>query len=206
MATKYKIDHLREEAITYLIHDYPSELASWDEQQVPKNRALTTRPHPYSVVHLATLCDVPVVLPAAFLECILDCDLGDLFEEPISENLSLDNKRVCLDGLKAFASVQKNTFMYLAPPYTPAGAYCKNPLQCLEVKASLLWHLASQPLALRGMQPWSLFAGEPPLCSVCRETCSRMHEESRWRMWEELPGIFQLPPWRELAYLNGERS
>ncbi|KAG9217509.1 hypothetical protein CCMSSC00406_0008621 [Pleurotus cornucopiae] len=74
LSTKYFVEHLRQQCLQRLHHDWPATLVEWDRREdaaTTANGQYSPRiyyPHPILVIQLAMELDIPSIAPAAFYD------------------------------------------------------------------------------------------------------------------------------------------
>ncbi|KAJ7610472.1 hypothetical protein FB45DRAFT_875825 [Roridomyces roridus] len=131
------------------------------------------------------------------IACFITVD--DLMSEAFEVQLSSSLLRTCLSARTLLLFAQgKDTFRFLREP---PSSECSSPEQCRIRPARIL----SFSLARKRISPLAYFP--PPLwtellnqhfCPSCLTEARREYEDSRRRVWDQLPEIFGLPSWDEL--------
>ncbi|KAF4568613.1 hypothetical protein EYR36_010625 [Pleurotus pulmonarius] len=74
LSTKYFVEHLRQQCLQRLQHDWPATLAEWDRREGAATTAegqyspRVYYPHPILVIQLSTELNIPSIAPAAFYD------------------------------------------------------------------------------------------------------------------------------------------
>ncbi|KDQ56550.1 hypothetical protein JAAARDRAFT_207676 [Jaapia argillacea MUCL 33604] len=200
LGRKYCIDDLRGDALSCLETDFPCTLKEYlkfgrDWQAIDGSCGTTIE-----VIRLAREVDLLKILPVAFY-------VTSEFDSPMWLELAFDGKRQddgtvvklssedqarLVNGRERLVRAQaKHSFSWLdgCVPNKKAG--------CRWAKAKLLrklWYPCPQVVAL---SPWDE-EWESGLCTECIAAAKHAFEEGKKQVWDELPAIFDLPPWGTL--------
>lgn len=200
LGRKYEIRQLYIEAASRISREFPSTLEKWEEAQ---GKALEISPSPtlaFDMIDVARRTGFYAALPAALYYCCSgDWDMSDIFEGVKREDgsiavLSLEDQKACLGGKQALTRVQADeTFSWL----NTGELICDSSLRCDRARKSLFYdmnHPVQSCIALQSWLPeWSRL-----LCDSCAVEAKESHNEGRAKVWDTLPSIFGLPPWKEL--------
>ncbi|KDQ56559.1 hypothetical protein JAAARDRAFT_131792, partial [Jaapia argillacea MUCL 33604] len=205
LGRKYGIDDLREDAIAILRADFPDTLygclqISRDGWQAIDGRRGTE----IEAIRLAREIGLLKILPVAFY-------FGSQYDPPKVVELALhgitqDNGTVVklstndqarlLNGRERLIRAQaKYSFAWLD---SDDGCVASKKEGCRRAKAQLLrklWYPFPKVVALLSWdKDW-----ESGLCTGCIVTAKDAFEDGQMQVWDELPDIFDLLPWGELA-------
>ncbi|KAJ7165528.1 hypothetical protein C8R43DRAFT_1061459 [Mycena crocata] len=229
LGIEYGVDSLRLRALIHLSSRYYTKLSDLDEcdeglAPVTKKASWklpgVTRKGPsdpwvarIQVIQLAREADAPWILPHAFFD--LSCIFSTLAEHDpvvfhdavsngISALLSAQDRQAFLRG----HNVQtKNTITQLFPFLVSHPFYiddCSSPLRCAEERSRVFTGLVRHhvhvrfPLSFWDQEDWD----ELEVCHTCLVALKQTLQEARQKFWDELPGIYELPPWTDLEELR----
>ncbi|KAF7351068.1 BTB domain-containing protein [Mycena sanguinolenta] len=206
LGRKYDFKNLLDSAVARLTFQNPTTLEEYDNLIADGNYNLTRiTSYPGYALDLLTLArenNLGLVLPVAYYRALI-CDPLQLLEgtkmsgEKLA-SLSVDDLYRCLIGRQKLVTKQYQpgyTLGWLREwPYTD----CRNPEGC-GAKRKLKFHSYMDRNTVKAfvMVP-SEQRAIPGICATCHQHVTESINEGRKKMWEELPGFFDLPPWNEL--------
>lgn len=82
----------------------------------------------------------------------------------------------------------------------PTPSLCRTPEGCSRARMMLslrLFNSREHGVRCNILHPWNATWGKG-MCNNCVEVCKGLHDLGREEVWEQLPGIFELPEWGEL--------
>ncbi|KDQ59528.1 hypothetical protein JAAARDRAFT_624217 [Jaapia argillacea MUCL 33604] len=125
-----------------------------------------------------------------------------LREDGSTLKMSPDDQRRCCTGRERILSFYANSsFGWLHDDEIPEGGYLKcrhGSRRCRTAKLLKFAQLITSQLAsLHCLGVWDE-SWEDGLCLQCIEVGKGIYMASRQTLWDQLPSIFDLPPWEEL--------
>ncbi|KAF7982517.1 hypothetical protein HWV62_28126 [Athelia sp. TMB] len=205
LGRKYNIKKLEREARRRLYRAFPLTLKESDalNDALPGTNGCHIEDGYIDILSLARRAEMLSILPRVLY---MICTLYSRKEiakgwvnEGVTRCLPLDERAVIFAGLDAIYSAQaQTTFAWLYHPAAPDSG-CTAPLECDETRQkTLIANLSPAPLPT-GLDSWeSQVESGPGLCISCAEDAQARHTAGRHAFWEQLPSLFDLPPWAEL--------
>ncbi|KAJ7772123.1 hypothetical protein DFH07DRAFT_697061, partial [Mycena maculata] len=209
LGRKYDFEDLLRAAVERLTFENPSSLEHYDALRV-KDKVVPPRILDYSglcfdVITLARENHLSSILPCAYYRVITSYDRATLFDgiprrDGTSATLLPIDQRRCVLGrerlLKAQFEVGNTAGWFQLQEIASLDVACTNVANCNKLRATnLRKHLLAQELiALRIVET----KGWTGLCAACKEDAALSMNRGRRKVWEELPGFFDLPSWAEL--------
>ncbi|KIJ27977.1 hypothetical protein M422DRAFT_235800 [Sphaerobolus stellatus SS14] len=203
LSTKYMVSRLRERAIHHLCRLYPT---SFDDMN-PHHKDLADEvfgldggpEHPIILVNLARSCNVSKLLPWAYYSVVRwsfkDMVLGHKCHDGTLVQLSDQDRTICLLGFDTLMGIQhknmKEIFSGPCARCTDKGEKCSSAIEDAFRRA-----LEEHGTGL--IAPLGPLRRKVLACERCKENISRLDEEKRKEVWQNLPKAFGLPPWGEL--------
>ncbi|KDQ56548.1 hypothetical protein JAAARDRAFT_131676 [Jaapia argillacea MUCL 33604] len=204
LGKKYGIDHLWEDAKSRLQTDFPHRLEEWDEMAgwVAISGSLSVQ---IDAIGLAWETGLLSILPAAFYSCCYEKDYlevaftGSRRPDGSIARLSQEDQARFGKGRRELLRAQaKYSFSWLDPENltnNPTG--CVTVIGCRKVKDNLFRRLWSPVPDVWALEAWNV-EWEVDLCSHCTTSAKKSFINGQKQIWDELPAIFELPPWAEL--------
>ncbi|KZP13135.1 hypothetical protein FIBSPDRAFT_753926, partial [Athelia psychrophila] len=200
---KYDIRRLHMEGKRKLYQEFPTVLQemdlikSWSFVQTDKDHS--------TWIHLAQLARkerLLLILPYLLYRCIfyysaMELLGGILNEDGSRSRLAAEDQLVCLAAHRPVFLAQAGTTFEWIYDLDTLSSKCINPATCDNFRLRLLVSFLPVP-SVAGLTSWHADIYTEDLCTHCAEVAERRHEEGRQKFWEELPGLFGLPPWSEL--------
>lgn len=208
IAQKYQVHSLRDDAVTHLRSEFPFTLEEWDKVVAHpwKNIKLAEEDgetEGYIFIRCANLAseyNLLTLLPSVFLG-LCNFDLENILNGYDGPNdvlftLSPVNLRRFIVGLDALRVAQhRETFRYLED--LPVNG-CSSEEECQEFRDNQFREYVEPPATLRPVTEWD-DTWDEQLCETCLEFASNAHNAGRRRVWNTLPGLFDLLPWQFIA-------
>lgn len=197
---KYDFRELYIDAQNRVYRAIPATLRQYDQV---KNPEIVGFPNDLAQwVALARRTGLLSILPWTYLSCCkaytADKIKNGLAEEGNKSKLSLHDQLTCLAGTLAIHAAQADTtYIWLHDVDTPLSSNCATTYLCTEIRRDV--RVEKFPLApdIMGFERWdSRFSSG--LCKHCAAAARTKHEAGRKKLWNQLPGLFNLPPWSEL--------
>ena len=127
---------------------------------------------------------------------ILDGVHGDDGQHVI---LSAENQKACLRGRECLIWAQHDkTFKWMDVTDPTLFPDCRSIEKCNRVRMALFYRTFRGKTVCYALAAWSSDDGDG-LCSPCIESSQTMLGAGRAEIWNELPSVFDLPPWEELV-------
>lgn len=182
---------IRKKCITVMQEAFPTTLATCDNVLSRKYEYVPSEV--VRIIPLARETNVPMVLPWAFYLC------GHIPVDGIMTNtvLSWRDKALCLAGKDRLWEAQKtltHEFLMQFKPALGCNSSCHT-----RFSSGTSWRdtevLRLSPHPLEEYKDWATF----PFCSKCLSSVKSQHRDGRERVWDMLPGIFELGTWSDIA-------
>ncbi|KAJ7052895.1 hypothetical protein C8F01DRAFT_1169206 [Mycena amicta] len=198
---KYGMDKLLRSAITRLTAAFPSTLEGWLDT-APANAAILCDADKSvrneiagATLLLARELNIPRLLPPIFFYFSHPEKFSLLVsEQPVA--IAEADRKTILNGYKARLQAQRELLHKWLEPEEEDNPSCVASENCeLErLKASMTIWLPGEAGSRFG---WRARWAEG-LCAPCRKAAKISHELGAKRMWDAIPGMFDLAPWKEL--------
>jgi hypothetical protein len=191
VSTKYDVQYLRQRAISFLTEAYPSTLDAWDRREL--TRKISGIEHtPFAALQLVEEFGISQALPAVLYCCSMR-PIDEILDGSRVE-IGTANRRTCLIAKQKLEEAQrKRVFAFL-------GAYqvtaCSNPSTCNTRRLEWSARMGLNPKPLARTFDWINFSIY--VCRNCLTFSRASFDEARQKLWEELPGFFNLPSWTQL--------
>ncbi|KAF8216885.1 hypothetical protein K438DRAFT_1658397 [Mycena galopus ATCC 62051] len=205
LGRKYDFKDIFDSAMARLTSEYPATLEDFDAFP---GKSLTIERYPGLTADIITLAreqNILPVLPWAYYWAVSVSfrnlsELLDGFEKADGTRVSL----LPVDLRRCLIGQQKLLMKQFQPGYTFGWARkweftgCTSVAQCLALRQVILtYHLDSDRAHFRALlKPGAL--GDYVFCPSCTRHIHECMTAGRKKIWEELPAIFDLPPWSEL--------
>ncbi|KAJ7287173.1 hypothetical protein C8J57DRAFT_578563 [Mycena rebaudengoi] len=210
LGRKYGFKDLLNDALQRLTFEYPTTLEEFDAlgdaASYSTTRIAEPTGLPSDLVALATQNDLLYILPCAYyraaipVQGVVSSPRGD----DTSVTLSPLAQETCILGREKLVQTQfksGNTLGWLHTQDDPApGDGCTNMSACALRREEQLQQLWFPPKLWALSPPASLRIDSWGLCSSCEARAHASVAAGRAKMWEALPGIFDLPSWTELMH------
>ncbi|KAJ7061513.1 hypothetical protein C8F01DRAFT_1369043 [Mycena amicta] len=222
MGNKYGVDFLCHRGLVHLSSRFRTTLSQWDSEVECDDKEgilqdllpseIISWPAPVdklyliASIQLAREVDALWILPAAFyhLACNYDNLRSSIFHDgvfnEIPVSLSAADQWQWCAGLEEQISATTLVLRFLGYPLAIQG--CSSPDACLlerfkvvDYGINVLNEHSRGPLTAWDADDWKHLNR---LCPTCLSALTTSHQAARQKFWNELPGIYGLPPWPEL--------
>ncbi|KAL4246426.1 hypothetical protein ABKN59_009649 [Abortiporus biennis] len=204
---KYQIDKLSQEAIRRLKICFPTEFAKFadynvfmnyyecDESASPPIEIFEEEA--IEVVRLASMFDIPAILPAAYYTCA-HLSVEELFSAVNKQRWTMSMLQTCIKGqseLRQRDLAQLNVLFR-----REVSLSCSSENHCRGGMVELLKKL-QETRSLSGMEAlvpasrWFEDLSAGLVCNACAATCMSAYEDARRETWNGLGGMFGVHPW-----------
>ncbi|KAF8178679.1 hypothetical protein K438DRAFT_1726338 [Mycena galopus ATCC 62051] len=201
LGRKYDFKDLLDTAVERLTFENPTTLEEYDALDVDSiyrtTRILHDRGILYDVLTLARENNILSALPCAYYRAVHHHNQRSLFDgisrgDTTTASLAPVDQRRCVLGREALLKAQTRDGYTIGWLYSD-GENCTDPPKCK------IWRTRK----LRTYRDLGVVALMTPtgihgLCDSCDESYRQSWLVGRKKVWEELPKIFDLPPWVEL--------
>jgi len=186
------MQQIRNKCISMIQDKFPSTLAGCDDVI---RRKLLYRPSEIDrLIPLARETNIPRVLPWAFYLCT-QMSPDELLKNTV---LSWKDKALCLAGKESLWDMRKNithSFILRFAPAPNCTTGCRSPMPNTFPEAlEALESLRKTPHVLEEHLDWASLR----LCIRCQTFLQIQHRNGRERVWQALPGLFQLGTWEDI--------
>ncbi|KAJ7125130.1 hypothetical protein C8R44DRAFT_782400 [Mycena epipterygia] len=202
LGRKYDFRDLLDTALERITFENPATLEEYD--MLPPKQYTTTRLVDYEgilydIVTLARENDILSVLPCAYYRAVKYYGRAELFDgvprgDGTSAFLAPIDQRRCVLGREKLIRTQSEPGYTFAWLRSWTHGDCTDPKTCAEVRDSNMrkcWGSAG----LWALSPYSEWK---PFCVSCKQHMKEEMVAGRKKIWEELPGFFDLLSWSEL--------
>ncbi|KAJ7935066.1 hypothetical protein B0H13DRAFT_1949554 [Mycena leptocephala] len=193
---KYGFQDLLDSAVERITFEYPTTLEEFDALVFGGKYTRIVPQHGlvFDILRLARENDIVSALPAAYY-CAIDQGLDKLLDGLLASPTPVDLRR-CIRGREKLINAQFQpgyTFGWLRSWDSDAQFVCTGTSGCTRVRDTLFRKNTEtfRVLAL------SVFVTKG-LCDGCTNRAIELTTAGRKKVWAELPGFFDLPPWSEL--------
>ncbi|PFH48118.1 hypothetical protein AMATHDRAFT_150595 [Amanita thiersii Skay4041] len=199
MSTKYMMRIIRQKCISVLQSKFPSTIEGCDTLLASKY--LYPPEAIVRAIPLARESIVPEILPwAYYISTHIPTD--ELLNDA---SLSWRDKALCLAGKERLWEAQKtltHAFVLTFERAPGCVSMCNQVFQFATERQSWkgLEMMRKSPHPLEMYTDW----GSMKTCARCRESMERQHKAGREKLWELLPGMFELGSWKELQDHQGQ--
>ncbi|KAJ7782680.1 hypothetical protein B0H16DRAFT_464680 [Mycena metata] len=206
LGRKYDFRELLDLAVSRLIYEHPTTLEEYDALVNPyqSTRIIPHRGIELDIVTLARKNDILCVLPCAYYRVLRQATSADsLFkyvktDDGTQVSLALVDLRRCVSGREKILDVQSKSGYPSGwhRHYVP-GPNCTGLERCVETREKYLCAYLDTLTSWRGLKKVKLT--NTRFCAVCQQDIVESNAAGRRRMWDELPGMFNIAPsWGEL--------
>ncbi|KAJ7612137.1 hypothetical protein FB45DRAFT_843428 [Roridomyces roridus] len=192
----------------------PSQVISWTFSDITPEGMIA---EDIAAIQLAREADAHWVLPAAFYRLSsyvaqrhvgLTEVINGTVRNGVPQNLSPTDRTAFLDGhTRQIIASPTNILSFLSDPLDITG--CTAPDKCrrgrllgAQLSRDHLGDCPSIPLNVWDEDSWAGFDEE--ICPTCSACLKPIHAAARQTFWDQLPGIYSLPPWDELIRMKTE--
>ncbi|KAJ7473691.1 hypothetical protein B0H11DRAFT_1340731 [Mycena galericulata] len=186
LATKYEVEHIRTRMISILTAIYPSLFTAWLSRAPPAGYTEYNNDD-FKALSLASDLRILSVLPGVYYECcrypvgtIVDCLSDGKARQKCIAAIATFTNDLCRDI---------HSFLFCGPDT------CEREAACSELR--LNWIMKNGlPKFDEIFDPfqWDTIH----FCGPCALSGKQVFEMRRKRLWQDLPSLFDLPPWEDL--------
>lgn len=184
---KYQIDHVVDEALTFLRQAYPKDFPSY------LSRSMFREEHAVGAVNLARLVGAADILPVVLLDCcaLFGVDLVQGFVRPdgTHEALTTPELAICAEGKGRL--VRENVYQLRRVTKFKPSPKCEGGT-CVAVEAfakPLDEHDWQAGLGARILAPWGPSVSDGEICAPCLKAWEDQVMTYRQGVWNRLPDI-----------------
>ena len=191
LSTKYIMKEVRRKCIAVLQSKFPSTIQGCDT--LLSSKYLYPPGAIVRAIPLARENVVPEILPWAYY-ISTHIPTEELLKDP---SLAWRDKALCLAGKERLWDAQKaitHSFLFTFDRSPGCISLCNQAYQLDRQTWKGLEHLRKSPHPLEPYVDWTSIN----TCKKCREQMEKQHKAGREKLWEVLPGIFDLGSWKEL--------
>ncbi|KAF7312602.1 BTB domain-containing protein [Mycena indigotica] len=204
---KYEFHDLLQTAIERVNYENPTRLDAYDALKTGNaytpSRIVNHHGLLFDTITLAWENNLLSVLPCAYYRALVGTLPPKTFDgiprgDGTMATLAPVHQRACALGRAALFSAQwdsKHTFGWTDPDLPPPMG-CRDGVGCKQKKLNFFRrHVVRGSLA-----PFCTlaFLDTLGLCAVCVDSVTKQMVAGRKKMWDDLPGYFGLPPWKDL--------
>lgn len=155
------------------------------------------------IVSLARKHELLSLLPYALYCCCRDhtalqIRTGVQRRDRTTALLSLEDQLACLTGYQSLVRVQATTTYSWVYPNAATYQSCRT-IACTPARRSILINTFTPLPPVQGLEDWNSEWEGNGMCKYCIEVAQVAHRAGRQKLWDQLPTIFNLPPWEELV-------
>ncbi|KAJ6471582.1 hypothetical protein C8R47DRAFT_1324904 [Mycena vitilis] len=213
MSYKYDVDALRKRSLTHLASFHPTTLAGYDALTVTPTRLVNELQDPeleLSFVDIAVLArnlSIDWILPVAFYRI---CQFT--FESTIlTAPLDLDDKVRIITNCRILEGSAVSKVLAFLWPSSDHNCDAISQQECRKSRFALRQgaeecrerssgNAATMPLDIWTQQDWD----DLDVCKACLSSMRANHRAAKQALWDELPELFGLPPWKDLKKMKAE--
>ncbi|KAJ7455106.1 hypothetical protein FB451DRAFT_1099413 [Mycena latifolia] len=199
LSHKYDVQYLRRRALLHLDTGYPTSLAVY-EISGSETFSSDGLDDSLRTIEVAAEVGATWVLPTAFY-FLCYSDMRDILSAPTWGHLAPAHQTTAIVSYTRQRTACPPVLPFLRIPFTEG---CTALDQCSAYKAAYLEDVAAWNISdpLGSYKDWSPFEGR--ICAYCLTESEAYHRRARKKLWDELPGIYGLPPWDVLERLKAE--
>ena len=199
LSMKYAMEGVRKMLIHRIQKHYPVRMADYlqviDEHGTAAAAAFTFSPHPNEVLKLFWECEVKQCLPVAFYEAAVR-GVNSLSSFKPKVSLPPQILSPALKALAAFNSTHVDHVRTMMEVFRTCVVCRRADLLSVEHwLAPTKSDLSISPLRDPGVRPDTARV----LCGICVGELLESDHTFRHSVWDDLPGLFGLPAWKELS-------
>ncbi|KAF7370305.1 BTB domain-containing protein [Mycena sanguinolenta] len=200
LGRKYEFKDLFDSAMARFAFEFPTTLEEYDTMPAGMTTIQSYAGVTFDVITLFSENHIFSTLPFAYFCVLQTFDSGEVFDgieraDGTLASLSQVDLRRCLVGRG------KLLFKQFQPGYTLGWALkwvfsdCARPSRCRVSREDVVTTYLDDVL---GALVLPVNIDHSGFCAACTRHIEECMAAGRKKMWEELPGIFDLPPWNEL--------
>ncbi|KAJ7656279.1 hypothetical protein DFH06DRAFT_991924 [Mycena polygramma] len=199
LGRKYQFKDLLDSVVGRLIRENPTTLEEYDATKAKSTESIEPyRAIWFDMVSLASENNILAALPCAYFRLASTFEPAALFEgierpDGTMASLSLGDLRRCVAGREKLITKQYTAGYQLGCMHHWKSSRCVKTASCHAWREELLTALMGRAIiAFRAPCFGSGF------CPLCTQYTRESFETGRKKMWKDLPGFFDLPPWDQL--------
>ncbi|KAJ7246362.1 hypothetical protein C8J57DRAFT_1476047 [Mycena rebaudengoi] len=200
LGKKYDFAVFRKDALRRLRVELPTELFSWGtwkEIQLEDDME-------FAILSVVREVGLYSILPLLLYILVSDRYYMNKIIYDSNVEIAPDDRLTCLQGHFKLINRQAETTMCWLNPSTMPSSECSSPAKCMGGMRDLLALLHEErPLDILAVGDWD-DDWDTHMCPECRQVAQDRFNNGREQCWKELPSIFGLPDWSELASLDFE--
>ena len=205
LSTKYEIPYLRQRALlhldTVICNTLQDHEARENKRTIPRTEFLA-----FLIADLVHEMDLPWLLPTVLYFCtpFLEHIITGYIYKGERRSMNSSQQVACIKALKPLIRWHRKdilSFLY----WTDVDG-CKSSAQCNEGRLKLLkrYSPSTLPNHFRSFSDEFEQVARKAFCTMCFFKSRNAHRAAREALWEDLPGLFDLPPWEALRTLRKE--
>ncbi|KAJ7250524.1 hypothetical protein B0H12DRAFT_1052387 [Mycena haematopus] len=203
LGRKYDFKYLFDSAVARLTAEFPATLQEYDALRSGQ----TIHWYPglsFDVITLASDNNILSVLPCVYYKGIMNCaTLGQLFDgferaDGTRASLSSVDFRRCAVGREKLLLKQFQSGYTLGWTRKWEFDDCADSVRCSTLRETIQTSFLDDEIAYPGALALPSYLVSFKFCAACRQHITASMAAGRKKIWDELPGIFDLPPWSEL--------
>ncbi|KAF7315147.1 BTB domain-containing protein [Mycena indigotica] len=202
LGAKYEFRDLLVVAVKWIHRQFPSTLEDFLARKDSTNPIASSPGLLFDVLELATEHDI---------QCSLPCIYYDIMQTPKREwvdglirpsRLRTADLRTCLVGFDKLSQAQfQDGYVFSWMHKRPSTENCLSLRVCSEERRNCLRRYNSQEQRCSFITSFNVDRPRNQLskyCSPCQQEIGDLLDAGRRKGWEDLPGVFGLPAWRDL--------
>ncbi|EPQ53811.1 hypothetical protein GLOTRDRAFT_131142 [Gloeophyllum trabeum ATCC 11539] len=195
LSIKYDVPVLRRRAVRHLTSIWPTELEGWKLEHTDSRRETGSY-----IFKIARECDLRALLPSALY---IHCDINDNADlpSPISEDPA-DITRCAFGRQRIMGRWRRLVYETISEE---CSSYSRT--SCKQARLAWLTGNSLPRLLFDGSEAWHDYLSVPTgewlrdvgqLCSDCQAALRQRVDQTKKRVWSDLPVFFHLPSWNVL--------
>ncbi|KAJ6456121.1 hypothetical protein C8R45DRAFT_914198 [Mycena sanguinolenta] len=201
LGRKYDFSYLLDSAVARVTTHFPTTLEEWDAvRSYQTSESIDWEDHStLDLIALASDNNILSVLPAAYYVAVDTWTTRTLFQDFESGTLASLNLRRCILG------EQQLSLKQFQPGYTLGWARkwefddCTDSARCRASREYLMSeYMDGYFIDLAALKTPDDLLDPYDFCVACTQHITNSIAAGRKKIWDELPRIFELPPWSEL--------
>ncbi|KAF8216778.1 hypothetical protein K438DRAFT_1797818 [Mycena galopus ATCC 62051] len=203
LGRKYDFNNLFDSAVARLTSEYPTTLQEFDASADDFVSVEEYSGFEFDMISLATEHNILSILPVAYY-----CVLGKFNLIELFDGMSREDGTVArlsgLDFRRCVIARERLLVKQCQPDYTFGWTRrefggCTKPTQCRTLRDGVLSEYLDEA-DIEALALPSNALNSFKFCTACTRHAHECMIAGRKKIWDELPGFFDLPPWDELGH------
>ncbi|KAJ6519077.1 hypothetical protein C8R45DRAFT_1085135 [Mycena sanguinolenta] len=200
LGRKYEFKYLFDSAVARLTSECPATLKEYDALGKLKTIEWYSGVD-LDLIALASGNNIFTALPCAYYRAVEQFTLTELFDGirrkdgTLARLLSLDFRRCVVARERLLSKQFQEGYTFGWTRELGGSDTCTDSMKCCAMRENCPRAFLDTTL-IGALLTWKALSAE--LCPACTRHAKEAMDAGRSKMWDDLPGIFDLPPWTEL--------